>query len=326
MNQIRLQAALETLQAQYEQLDWTYYQDYSKERCPVKMYRWPAPQDESIAIVVHQSQGMQELFHCHEFFYFNYTYQGEYDCLSAKYDDKITIRKGELYAGQPFAGHALCVHDNQETTIISILIRREVFYRTFLPALSTNTKLFHFFLDPASNSFSEEFIHFKITDNYAIRSLLELIIMEYAEKRSDTQEILVPLVLSFLMQIVRQYSLTKQADIPEKLSDKIIKYMGENFDSISLKTIAAHFSYHPNYISALLHRETGKTFSQLLLEQRMERALVLLHETDLPIHEIAARLGYSNSSNFYKTFREFYHVSPREYLDGNRGSLKETKL
>ena len=97
MNQIRLQAALETLQTQYEQLDWTYYQDYSKEQCPVKMFRWPAPQDESIAIVVHQSQGMQELFHCHEFFYFNYTYQGEYDCLSAKYDDKITIRKGELY-------------------------------------------------------------------------------------------------------------------------------------------------------------------------------------------------------------------------------------
>ena len=29
--------------------------------------------------------------------------------------------------------------------------------------------------------------------------------------------------------------------------------------------------------------------------------------------EIALMLGYSNSSNFYKAFREYYGVSPREY-------------
>lgn len=67
--------------------------------------------------------------------------------------------------------------------------------------------------------------------------------------------------------------------------------MREHFDSVSLKAIANHFSYHPNYISALPRRET-----------------------DLPIYEIAARLGYSNSSNFYKAFREHFHVSPGEYL------------
>ncbi len=42
------------------------------------------------------------------------------------------------------------------------------------------------------------------------------------------------------------------------------------------KDIAKHFSYHPNYISTLLHRETGKSFSKILLEQRMERAVSLL--------------------------------------------------
>ena len=45
----------------------------------------------------------------------------------------------------------------------------------------------------------------------------------------------------------------------------------------------------------------------------MERATILLKGTDLSIEEIAAMLGYSNNSNFYKAFREYYHVSPREY-------------
>ena len=33
--------------------------------------------------------------------------------------------------------------------------------------------------------------------------------------------------------------------------------MSEHTDAVTLKDIAARFSYHPNYISALLHRELG---------------------------------------------------------------------
>ena len=44
-------------------------------------------------------------------------------------------------------------------------------------------------------------------------------------------------------------------------------YMGEHSDTVTLKDIAKRFSYHPNYISTLLHREIGKSFSEILLEQ-----------------------------------------------------------
>ncbi|MBR1703404.1 MAG: helix-turn-helix domain-containing protein [Lachnospiraceae bacterium] len=45
----------------------------------------------------------------------------------------------------------------------------------------------------------------------------------------------------------------------------------------------------------------------------MERAVLLLNNTTLSIEEIASMLGYSNNSNFYKAFREYYGMSPREY-------------
>ena len=116
------------------------------------------------------------------------------------------------------------------------------------------------------------------------------------------------------MQIARQYALVNQKFISESLSDKIINFIGEHFDTVTLKDIAKRFSYHPNYISTLLHREIGKSFSEILLEQRMERASILLNGTNLTNEEIALMLGYSNSSNFYKAFREFYGVSPKEYV------------
>ena len=116
------------------------------------------------------------------------------------------------------------------------------------------------------------------------------------------------------LYIARRYRLEKP-DIPaDTLSGKIVQYINSHPESVTLKEIAAHFSYHPNYISALLHQELGKTFSQIVLEKRMGRAVILLKGTTLSIEEIAAILGYSNHSNFYKAFKEYYGKTPREYM------------
>ncbi|MCC8102868.1 MAG: helix-turn-helix transcriptional regulator [Clostridiales bacterium] len=95
-------------------------------------------------------------------------------------------------------------------------------------------------------------------------------------------------------------------------TEAFFRYIGEHIDTVTLQDVARHFSYHPNYISSLLPKEIGKTFSEILLEQRMERAAALLDGTSLPISEVARLLGYSNSSNFYKAFREYYGISPGE--------------
>lgn len=313
MGNHNLRAAIGELQDEFPTLGFVYHDIPVGGRIE-KMYKWPGPEDEDILITVHKSSGVQELFHRHDFFYFNYTYRGQYESLSYKYDHKITIRENELYAGQPFAGHALFVHDNQETIIFSVLIKRDTFFHSFLPMLSTSSSLFRFFIDPATDHYSEEFIHFKVENNCTVRTLLEMMVIEYAFRKEDTQDILKPLVLAFLMQITRRYSSVYLDSSGQRLSERIVHYMSEHMDTVTLKELALRFSYHPNYISTLMHRETGKTFSEILLELRMDRAVTLLKCTTLPIDEISSILGYSNSSNFHKAFREYYHCSPRAYV------------
>ena len=321
MNGQQLEAAMEKLQNELSGLDFTYH-DFRVGTQWEKLYRWPGPPEEDILVCVHRSSGEQELFHRHDFFYFNYTYKGQYESLSYRYDQKIVIRENELYAGQPFAGHALCVHDNQETIIIGVLVRRETFFRSFLPLLSTGSRLFRFFLDPTTRHYSEEFLHFKVADTCGVRALLEMMVTEYAFKRPDTQDMLKPLALAFLMQITRQYGSAHPASAEEPLAEQIVRYMNEHIGHVSLKEIAARFSYHPNYLSTLLRRELGKTFSALLLEQRMERAAILLRGSTLSVEEIGSMLGYSNSSNFYKAFRDYYAATPREFLRGQGGQIR----
>lgn len=307
-----LKKSIEILAGQFAKRNWSYLDVPPGDRRE-KTYRWPGKAEERIMICVHKGAEIRELFHRQDFFFFNFAYCGNYGAISYQYDNHIIVHENECYIGQPHAGYALYAHEPEDIIIIGILIQKEAFFRTFLPVLSSDGKLFRFFLGPQTNAYSEEFIRLRFDEPAAVRCLLELMVMEYAWPKEDTQDILQPLVLSLLMLVARQYRESFPAPENEPLSDKIIRYMGEHTDVVSLKDIARHFSYHPNYISNLLRRETGSSFSELLTQQRMERALALLRGTTLSIEEIAAMLGYSNSSNFYKAFREYYHASPREY-------------
>lgn len=312
MSNPTLDTAIEKLGEQFAKRNWSYL-DVPAGSPMEKSYAWPGQPEENIMICVHKGPDIQEMFHRQDFFFFNFAYLGDYGALSYKYDNHITIHENECYIGQPFAGYALSAHSETDIIIIGILIQKEAFFRVFLPVLSADTKLFHFFLDPQTNEYSEEFIHLRFDDSCCIRTLLEMMVIEYANPREDTQAILQPMVLTLLMMVARQYKRSIPVPKDERLSDKIIRYMGEHSDVVTLKDISKHFSYHPNYISTLLHREIGKSFSEILLKQRMERAAFLLKGTNLSVEEIAAMLGYSNSSNFYKAFREFYQCSPRDY-------------
>ena len=112
------------------------------------------------------------------------------------------------------------------------------------------------------------------------------------------------------MCLASQY--TRQRQIGgESQIHQITAYIETNCDTVSLRSAAAHFGYHPVYLSRLLPEKTGKTFSELLLSARMHRARLLLERTDLSIEKVAAMQGYSNSSNFYKAFRDYYGHTPR---------------
>ena len=48
----------------------------------------------------------------------------------------------------------------------------------------------------------------------------------------------------------------------------------------------------------------------LLLILRMEKAAELLKRTDWPVDQIAAEVGLSGKTNFYRQFKNLYGMSP----------------
>ena len=309
-----LTLAINKLAYDWPRLNWEF-RDFSLDGKPDKMSQWQGGTEEDIMIVVFKGKHISEPFHRQDFFFIDYAYHLDYNALSARFDNLITVREGDCYIGQPFNGYALRGDSEQDDIImIGVHIKKEAFFREYLPALSMDMDMFRFFLVPQTDRFSDEFIHLSFEKNAPVRTLLELMVMEYADKKEDTQIILKPMVLSLFMHIARRYRLEKPKMTADTLSGRILQYINSHPESVTLKDIAAHFSYHPNYISSLLHQELGKTFSDIVLEKRMDRAVILLKGTTLSIEEIASMLGYSNHSNFYKAFKEYYGKTPREYI------------
>lgn len=98
------------------------------------------------------------------------------------------------------------------------------------------------------------------------------------------------------------------------LVNKALHMVRERYSQgISLEEAAAALNITPEYLSTLVNRETGKTFTAHLKEARVARAKELLLSGELKAFEISARVGYADSKYFCRVFKEHTGMTPVEY-------------
>lgn len=79
---------------------------------------------------------------------------------------------------------------------------------------------------------------------------------------------------------------------------------------LSLVSISNEINVSPNYLSALIKKETGQTFIDLLSQKRIQIAKELLLCTSMKIREISEKCGYSDQHYFSYCFKKYSGVSP----------------
>ena len=82
----------------------------------------------------------------------------------------------------------------------------------------------------------------------------------------------------------------------------------------SVEDIASALHLSRVHVNRKLQAELGISPSLLIKASRMSLAADLLLKNEIPVAEIASRTGFSSASYFSSAFREFFGVSPREYL------------
>lgn len=103
----------------------------------------------------------------------------------------------------------------------------------------------------------------------------------------------------------------------ERLIHFIHQYVTTNLDSdLSLTALATLVHHSPTYLSRLYRRTTGTMLSDYITNERMKKAKDLLEDTTMKIQEIAVASGYEAPSQFNRSFKRIFQMTPQEYREG----------
>ena len=95
--------------------------------------------------------------------------------------------------------------------------------------------------------------------------------------------------------------------------DRFIRYLEENPDDNSnIRELAQQFAMSAGKLQNLFHYYTGITVKDYRDRVRIEKAIHLLRETDLPLFAIAKEVGFRNSSSFSVFFKNNTGKTPGE--------------
>lgn len=95
---------------------------------------------------------------------------------------------------------------------------------------------------------------------------------------------------------------------------RIFSYVDEHLPhELKREEIADLVHFHPAYLSRFFKSRTGTSLSQYIVNQRIEKAKVLLTQSELQVNHIVHRLGYYNTSHFTRTFKQATGFTPRQY-------------
>ncbi len=98
-----------------------------------------------------------------------------------------------------------------------------------------------------------------------------------------------------------------------------LDYIEENSgEKIYIETLSDMITVSPDYFTKMFKDSIGKTPIDYINGIRINRALRLLSETDIPVNEIAEKSGFSNSNYFHKIFKQYMTTSPLAYRKSMR--------
>lgn len=135
-------------------------------------------------------------------------------------------------------------------------------------------------------------------------------------------EILNSLALCNDFSVLEQQNLYEHIAVVEREKiNRITAYVVERFkEPVTVEQAAALVNMSPHAFCRYFKRITRRTFIEMVIDYRIDYAAQQLIYTDLPITQVAFESGFSDISNFYRTFRARKHSSPRAY---HRAFLKQ---
>ncbi len=240
-----------------------------------------------------------------------YCYQGEMQfCCN---DTPITLYPGDMITIFPnvihFSGATAC-------PCCFDLLKFDLEYIHYLPRTQNDISHIFPYINPKQLYFSKS-----VLESSPVPQVLSALHKEQREKLVEHRfaekichEVLYLWILRELNRRCPEAFLKRNTLGCRQEVYNILQYIWEHFElPLSAAETAERFHLSYSYFAAIVKQNTGMSFVQYRNYVRIYHAKKMLVESNRLIADIAAQLGFSNSSYFIEQFIHFEGVSPQKY-------------
>lgn len=266
----------------------------------------------------------QGRYHRHQYIEVFYVIEGSFEQILL--GEKRHFSKGEVVITDQNCEHADYIR--KEDAAVLFLWLKPAFLDGLLRSYDERDDLHRFLFHALDRQKSEQsFLELKAEkaqgDQGAeeMEALLEQLVAEDYGRRPGAEEIIRGNLIRLFHLLCTSYALQLHSSDQES-KERVLLYEIERYIRLHAAEVTAtgleeSFHYHRNYYNLLLKKYKGKNFREYVQEIRIQRAKELLLSTRLPLKQIAAQVGYENTSFFYHLFERVVGVSAGEFRKGD---------
>ena len=227
---------------------------------------------------------------------------------------EVTVREGELLLlGQNTPLEPL--DGGSDPLDVSFFIKPEFFGDILSFLGSEQTPLREFVLRCLGQETPYGYLHFHVAGVRPIGNLLENLLLHLLENPESRRAI--PLYTVGLLFV---HLLEESDKLPMGIREQqsilgVLRYLENNYAGGSLTEVAQLLHCDVAWLSREIKRRTGRTYTELLHERRLQQAAWLLEHTRQRVSDIAVSVGYENVSYFHRIFQKRFGLSPKKYRD-----------
>ncbi len=242
-----------------------------------------------------------------------YAASGDFHCYNDRQD--FVLKEGQCCISSAFLSFEQCPGCDSIAIVTTL---HEQYYTDVLLCRLPNGKLFDkIFADNILNHcITGDTIVFETNSSKKLSFLMVNAFQEFVANYFLFNEVINSYILLIFSTLLTDYVTRLESNPTAAESTQlhnITDYIQGHLSTATLNNIAEHFHYAPSYLSSLIKSLSGRNFSELVRDAKLNRACVLLQYSALSVKNIINEIGYSNSSHFYKLFHDRYHCSPSEY-------------
>ncbi len=271
--------------------------------------------------VIQQFFQISDNVHRHDCFEITYVYRGK--CELGFESETRTMTEGEMCIMAPGGWHRLRI-PSASCIVFLITIRKSTFQETFFRLLTQNNLLADFFRMVLYSEKHVNYLLFFTGNTPMIRRIVQDIVTNSVNQDDYSNELLISYVNIFFGHVLRNFSKSIQYYNSGQDNDVplMLQYIRRNYQQLSLSQLAELFHYNVSYLSVMLKKNTGKNFSQIINEIRMDKAKELLAATTLRVSAVAERTGFQSPDAFTKVFQKHFGETPSDFRKRQEAASK----